>query len=916
MASLEASFGNESGESDSKASHASFGITLRNAAESLIEQRLALMPASEKAKIAEGAKGGRGKRQADTLTLATTDSFHVEASLAYLQLKKRQVIQSAFSAAAATVLDALSKKAKGLTEGDSDDEDGIHNKEPIPNLPQSLADRAELIRIRDNALTRSLENREFAKKKVVKATTTPIAATSGDNASVAGSAAASSQVVPPSNRKRKAEEVAPDTAVSSSSAPTSSNAPDASKDGNTSASNKTTTLRKFTRNTPASSAAALDHRFTNSRAILCAAGNIVMAALTPDLPGHELEPNDVPQKKKETVNLGAVMVDASVYAERSIAKAENSAKRTRQRYEYRRKNALYTFSSNDNSNKHYMKIPSLFGWSENDDVNQSSPWADYRFEEKDFIPYQPNRLALTDSWRDTCLPRLQAILEKGVGHAIYHDLEHSTRHARLADFLKNPCSHKGNGAKEGVFGPHLIVTTQPDTIKFAKEFHDMRSHIRLVLDRDDENDNEMRVMLYDGTKSERRKMRKFFSEASGLSEDTFHVIVVSYTNLLKDYLHFCQMAFDIVILDDGASWMAASHGDPNSSIATVWEKGIWSGHQHVGLAGTFGATANKWDFSADEVGEEAIKDACMGLTARHRVMTASHMVAAQRSSLELLPVSGLVSFLEPDFAAVVQEEWDRSNISKDAESMQHFRRLVARSMVLHGDDFEDGDIFETTLDALEGKLGAAEKTDDTPVPFYMADEDFVSADKATHSRRSCLNWLGTSSVDWLRYELGKADFRPILEAMKLSSKHGHFCEEITTASSTTSSGVNGQVAGTMAYRLAICCERHFGSEQGLRQHISAQHAPPGTWLCRTCGSDCITSQARTHHERTCGQTTGPSSDSAAGATPTVGQGGNSKSGTGKKKAQKRTTTTQQGGVPIEEKDSDGSLRVPGYKGVW
>ena len=192
----------------------------------------------------------------------------------------------------------------------------------------------------------------------------------------------------------------------------------------------------------------------------------------------------------------------------------------------------------------------------------------------------------------------------------------------------------------------------------------------------------------------------------------------------------------------------------------------------------------------------------------------------------------------------------------------------------------------------------------------------MSADKATHSRRSCLNWLGTSSVDWLRYELGKADFRLILEAMKLSSKHGHFCEEITTASSTTSSGVNGQVAGTMAYRLAICCERHFGSEQGLRQHISAQHAPPGTWLCRTCGSDCITSQARTHHERTCGQTTGPSSDSAAGATPTVGQGGNSKSGTGKKKAQKRTTTTQQGGVPSEEKDSDGSLRVPGYKGVW
>ncbi len=47
------------------------------------------------------------------------------------------------------------------------------------------------------------------------------------------------------------------------------------------------------------------------------------------------------------------------------------------------------------------------------------------------------------------------------------------------------------------------------------------------------------------------------------------------------------------------------------------------------------------------------------------------------------------------------------------------------------------------------------------------------------------------------------------------------------------------------------CGRMFGTEQGLRQHIAAMHAPPGTWLCRICGKDCRTSQARTVHEKAC-----------------------------------------------------------------
>ena len=184
------------------------------------------------------------------------------------------------------------------------------------------------------------------------------------------------------------------------------------------------------------------------------------------------------------------------------------------------------------------------------------------------------------------------------------------------------------------------------------------------------------------------------------------------------------------------------------------------------------------------------------------------------------------------------------------------------------------------------------------IPEVVPDDVFVADGKINFSRRNALSWLGPRESSWLRYELGKSQLQHILDSMKISNRHGHFCEEICSASSTTSSGATGQVAGTMAYRLAIRCGRHFGSEQGLRQHVSALHAPAGTWLCRTCGNDCITSQARTHHERSCGTPGGATGtptggdqqalgggggSGGVGATPTVGQGSSSGKGPGKKK---------------------------------
>ena len=184
--------------------------------------------------------------------------------------------------------------------------------------------------------------------------------------------------------------------------------------------------------------------------------------------------------------------------------------------------------------------------------------------------------------------------------------------------------------------------------------------------------------------------------------------------------------------------------------------------------------------------------------------------------------------------------------------MEHFRKLLTRSLVVHYPESHHQDTYKLAMQAMRGDLPACHRSD-SEVPELISDEQFVSEGKVAYSRRAALQWLGPPEESWLRYELGKVNFQPILDAMKLSDLFGHMCEEAVTASSTTSSGATGQVTGTLAYRLAVRCGRHFGSEQGLRQHISALHAPPGTWLCRTCGSDCITSQARTHHERSCGQ---------------------------------------------------------------
>jgi hypothetical protein len=791
-------------------------------------------------------------------------SFDGDTCLARIRRDKAGVVRSSFDVAATAVLEAVEKtleqhqkklRRKRVTYKQED-------------LPPFLTQWLQLEELRVTSLERARNNKEYAKRKG------PMDARTGKNSSALGTEG--------NAKKPKAEK--------------------ADKKG----SNASKEAPKFTRNTPASSAAALDFRSTNSRAILCTAGNVSFESLTPFLPGFTIDVTDIPQnptKQAEsgssssaTVNMGNVVVEAQTLGQRAIAVALNAVRRAARRYQYRKDNIQ--FDSKPDRNKFFrMKNPFALKGPGDEDEDDAATYL-----EEAYVPYQPHEDSITEFWTDECLPRFLSILETGAGHALYHDVQWTSRHGRITNLFQALAEKKDN------YGTHLIITTEPEVARFAQEFQPVNSHQALL---HTVNAESLRALAYTGDKEQRRRLRHFFPKATGLVDSPYHVLITSYASFLENYLHFCQVPFEVVVVDDGASWMAAAQGDPNSPIGTLWETAIWSTKdQQIGLAGT---SFRRWNFMTDDPDP---KDAWIGLTARNRVLTASQLKVTQRNSSDVIPVSGLVDFVAPHFATAVREEWDRSRIHTDAASMSHFRKLLTRSTVVHHPDSEYDSMFLLAMNGLTGSLPPPANRRDPEVPRIITEEEMVNDGKVAFSRRSSLAWLGPPDRSWLRYELGKVPFQPIIDAMNRSSSYGHFCEEIITASSTTSTGATGQVAGTLAYRLAIRCNRHFGSEQGLRQHLSALHAPPGTWLCRTCGTDCVTSQARTHHERSCGQ---PSAAAGGDQNEAAAPGGRQHYGpvgvVGKKKGQRGNSLAQGGSAP-EDKEADGSFRIPGYRGVW
>mmetsp|Transcript_6650 Transcript_6650/g.11843 ORF Transcript_6650/g.11843 Transcript_6650/m.11843 type:complete len:1765 (-) Transcript_6650:235-5529(-) len=571
-------------------------------------------------------------------------------------------------------------------------------------------------------------------------------------------------------------------------------------------------------------------------------------------------------------------------------------------------------------------------------------------------------------WTESCLPRLLAILRKGAGHAIVHDMQWSDRSFRVANMLQNmaisPCLSKGqsssaslsttqhdHGNRNNNYGPHLIVTSSgEDFDEFARVFGGLgHGLMHSVVNMGDGSgcafptthpeDVLLRVLPYHGSKARRRQLRKHFgslvsspeshfSFLGGLRDSPFHVILTTYSELVEDYAHFCQIPFQVVVLDDGMSWLGCANSDPHGKIGKVWNSGLWSNFDHgagrAGVAADGGQKVSTWDFSKDVGVETDGKPGSssgstgggrnrIGLTARHRILLASNMHAKYRGQVYKAPVLGLLSFLAPQFAETIRDGWERSKVFSCKNSMAYIRTMVARLVVVYSGDpticGPNNDLINLSLKSLDGELPLRSLKNHTAQEDEGVDK-LIKSQKIVQSRKYAAAWFQPSSP--IRKELGKIALDSILAAVKKVNAVGFTCEEIVTASSLTTSGAGGCVVGLSAYRPAVRCGRCFSSEQGLKLHINALHAPPATWLCRSCGEDCGTSQARSHHERTCGKPKkGSIQSSLGGAAPTVGQGTTSSRGRKKKEVKKPAITEIQ-----SVEDVDGSTRVPGYKGVW
>lgn len=248
----------------------------------------------------------------------------------------------------------------------------------------------------------------------------------------------------------------------------------------------------------------------------------------------------------------------------------------------------------------------------------------------------------------------------------------------------------------------------------------------------------------------------------------------------------------------------------------------------------------------------------LGLTARYRILTCSHLSAAFKGTLYPAPVPSLIQFLCPQYMDITREEWDRSRMSSCVKSIRHIRSLLGRAVIVHPALQRDNDAvnadtavnqIQLAWDCMEGISPYSEVFDNGGDGVTSSDlslgngstEKLVISGKITQSRRFATAWLSSSMRQELAYSLDN-----ILGAVNHSSAStGYVCEEIV------SSGASGSAGGSNLYGCAVRCGRIFTNEQGLRQHLAAMHAPPGTWLCRSCGADCGTSLARTYHERYC-----------------------------------------------------------------
>ena len=490
-------------------------------------------------------------------------------------------------------------------------------------------------------------------------------------------------------------------------------------------------------------------------------------------------------------------------------------------------------------------------------------------------------------WSRGCLPRLLEVLGTGMGHAIVHDIQWEDRAFRIADLLER-MSKKNAGSDQALsnYGPHLIVTTGQDIRSFAEVFGQIGYDLQVVQSDCDGNPTQqkttLRALSYHGTRDKRRHLRKHLRSLSpspdspfcflgGREDSPYHVVLTTYSEFAEDYSHFCQIPFQAVVVDDGMSWLGYAHADPNSKLGKVWDTALWSrSDQGAGMAGVSNGSAS-WDFSKDDGGvdkdripkgskstlirrdsssgghvEKANRGKLLvGLTARYRILLASNMHTKCNGQLYKAPVISLMTFLAPHFIDAVRDEWDKSKMMQCDRSIKYLRKLIARSVIVYSGSSRvssSQDLFRMSVKSLNGEFSSSLNT-----ATLSSSPD---AKKQTSlQRKDALTWFRVGSS--ILNELSDSALDSILATVKQYNSLGFICEELVPASTLTASGANGAVTGPAAYRTAVRCGRQFSNEQSLRQHITSFHAPAGTWLCKICGTDCVTSQAKSHHEKTC-----------------------------------------------------------------
>lgn len=506
-----------------------------------------------------------------------------------------------------------------------------------------------------------------------------------------------------------------------------------------------------------------------------------------------------------------------------------------------------------------------------------------------------------NEWKHSCLPRLLDVLSKGAGHAILYDMNWTDRAIRVSDLLRNMITvttssrstSTSNHRSYTNYGPHLIVTSSggEDFEKFVGVFGQLGSglHRSTFMKKvngnndsstssssDDNNVSPLRVLPYHGSKAHRRQLRKHFGSlmpsseshfafCAGIQDSPFHVVLTTYSELMEDFAHFCQIPFQAVVLDDGMSFIGCAHSDPIGKLGMMWNSGFWN------KSGTV-SSSTSWDFSKD-VGVEASDESprkciisspggertggtsgkhhTIGLTARHHILLASRMHAQYRGQIHKAPILGLLSFLSPQFADTIRDDWEKCRAAGCTHSMSYIQTLLARLVIVYAGDAVNRSIIDSTALSLKAITGELVSRQSMP-SYSVTDEDegldkLISSKKISQSNKIAVAWFPVFST--IRKEIGQVSLDLILTGIKRVSATAFVCEEICTASSTTVTGGGGGVAGLSTYRPAVRCGRCFSSESGLKQHVMSSHAPRGTWLCRISGVDCGTSQARAQHER-------------------------------------------------------------------